>query len=241
MWGGKGKGPIFLLGGSAALEAANPEFVRAAGGHDARIVLLLGGGKGWRKYVPQYVEPWLHLGIGSYRVIAPDEDGSLDLRETTAALRWATGIFIGGGHTPTYHRLYASEPLRGLIRGRCREGVPIVGLSAGALIIPEACVLPGEAGGSSPEIVGGLGLLGGIVVKVHFSGWQDIPALLKAMAEAGVRTGWGLGESACAVFGEEGFVAALGGTVYEISLVDPKTGRYKITTHSPLSPAASSG
>ncbi|MCD6540771.1 hypothetical protein J7K76_02925, partial [Candidatus Bipolaricaulota bacterium] len=59
--------------------------------------------------------------------------------------------------------------------------------------------------------------------------------------EAGVRTGWGLGESACAVFGEEGFVAALGGTVYEISLVDPETGRYKITTHSPLPPAASSG
>jgi cyanophycinase-like exopeptidase len=94
---------VFLIGGSAAYTALAGAFVTAAGGHDAKIALLLQGG--------------------------------------------ATGIFIGGGHTPTYHRLYATEPVRGVIRERYEERIPVAGVSAGALIALDPCVLtPDETG-----------------------------------------------------------------------------------------------
>jgi cyanophycinase len=77
----------------------------------------------------------------SYDSIAPDEQGVLDLDAVSAKLREATGIFIGGGHTPTYHQLYVTEPIRGMIQERYREGVPVAGVSAGALIALQVCVL----------------------------------------------------------------------------------------------------
>jgi cyanophycinase len=173
------------------------------------------------------------LGIADFGVIVPDEDGSLNLERAILTLRWASGIFIGGGHTPTYHRLYATESIRSVIRERYEKGVPIAGMSAGALIAPEICVLPAEETGEAiPEVVAGLGLARGFVVEVHFSERKALPALLEAMARAGVKTGWGIDEPACAVFAGGRFERALGRVVYEVRLLDPETGHYKIFEHA---------
>lgn len=88
---------LFLLGGNAAFDVAAEEFVPAAGGRDSTIVLLMQGGRGWEKYVPEYTQPWIRRGASRYYPIAPDEDGTLDLDAVSAKLREATGIFIGGG------------------------------------------------------------------------------------------------------------------------------------------------
>ena len=223
---------LFLLGGDAAFEVAAQEFVPAAGGRDAQIVLLLQGGQGWEKYVPRYVEPWLKLGIAGYRVIVPDEDGKLDLPTATATLHWATGIFIGGGHTPTYHRLYAAEPIRSAIREHYGKGVPIAGMSAGALIAPEICVLQDEEESEGPfRIEDGLGLVKEMLVGVHFSERNALPILLEAMAETQVRTGWGIDEPACAVFEDGRFKGALGQSVHEIIMTNFETKAYRIIDH----------
>jgi cyanophycinase len=165
---------LFLLGGSAAFDVVAESFVPAAGGREATIALLLQGGRGWEKYVPEYTQPWTRRGVSRYYAIAPDENenenGTLDLDKVSSKLRQASGIFIGGGHTPTYHRLYATEPIRSLIRERYDEGVPIAGVSAGALIAPEICALyPDETQDSALEIVTGLGLVSDVIVGVHFT------------------------------------------------------------------------
>jgi cyanophycinase len=224
---------LFLLGGDAAFEVAAREFVSAAGGRGAQIALLLQGGQGWEKYVPRYVEPWLKLGIAGYRVIVPDEDGKLDLQTATATLHWATGIFIGGGHTPTYHRLYATEPIRSVIRKCHKKGVPIAGMSAGALIAPEICVMTSdETEDTSLEVLAGLGLVSDLIVDVHFSERNALPTLLGAMARAQTKTGWGIDEPACAVFENGRFKGALGQSVHEIIMTDFETKAYRAIEHA---------
>ena len=130
-----------MLGGSAAFDVAAEEFVPAAGGHQAKIALLLQGGSDWEKYVPGYTEPWIRRGVAHHHVIVPNETRAWDIDQVAVKLGEATGIFIGGGHTPTYRHLYATEPLRSVIRERYRAGIPVAGVSAGAFIALAAIYL----------------------------------------------------------------------------------------------------
>jgi len=119
---------LFMLGDMAVADAVTDEFVPAAGGADAVLALLRQGGAGWEGYVPLYVDPWLARGVTCYHTIAPDETGNLDADTACARLSEATGTFIGGGHTPTHHRLYAGGPVGEAIQQRHRAGVPGAGL-----------------------------------------------------------------------------------------------------------------
>jgi len=221
---------LFLLGGSAPFDVVAEEFVPAAGGSNSTIVLLTQGGQGWEKYVSEYTQPWMQRGVSRYYPIVPGENGELDLDVESTKLCEATGIFIGGGHTPTYHRLYATEPIRGILRESYYKGVPIAGCSAGAMIAPEICVLtPDETDDASLNIVAGLGLISDLIVGVHFTEGNALPSVLEAMAKTQTQTGWGIDESACAVFEDGQFKRVLGRGVYEIVMTDFETKTYKMT------------
>ena len=161
---------LYLPGGSAAFDAAAEALVPVDGGSDATIALLHQDGEGWEKYLPEHSQPWLSRGVTRFCPIVPGEDGTLDLGTASATLREATGIFIGGGHTPTYHRLYATEPIRTLLRSSYQRGIPVVGVSAGALIVPEVYALPLEdTGDYSGRILSDLSLICDVIVGVHFT------------------------------------------------------------------------
>jgi len=221
---------LFLIGGSAAYDAVAEVFVPAAGGSAAKIAVLLQSGAGWEKHRSEYVQPWIQRGVSRYDPIAPDERGVLDVEAASALLRAAAGIFIGGGHTPTYHRLYATEPIRSVIRERYHDGVPVAGVSAGALIALEQCVLTtDETGERSLKVVTGLDLARDIIVGVHFAERNDLPSVLEAMAQTRTQTAWGLDDAACAVFEDGHFEGALGRSVYEIVMSDFEVKAYRIT------------
>jgi cyanophycinase len=224
---------LFLLGGSAAFDVVATEFVPAAGGADAVIALLLQGGSDWHKYVPEYVEPWMQRGVTRTHPIVPDEHGVLDLDAIAAVLRKATGIFIGGGNTPTYHRLYATEPVRSLIRGRYQAGVPVAGVSAGAALMPEICVLSrDETSDGVLRTEEGLGLVGDLVVESHFSELNRLSHLLEAMAQVQADVGWGMDEPACMVFEDGQFTRVLGQSVHRIVMTDRAAGTYEVTEYT---------
>ena len=225
---------LFLLGGSddGILDVVAEEFVPAAGGSDAAIALLMIGGEGWESYVQRYVEPWKTRGVTRWYVVVPGEDGCLDLPTIKAQLFAASGIFIAGGHTPTYHRLYGTEPVRSLIRERYREGIPVAGLSAGALISPEVCLFrPSPKNPDQPfRIVEGLGLASNLVVEVHFTeGPGTLSTLLEGMAQTRTSRGLGIGPAACAVLENDRLVRVLGQGVYEVVMTDFETRRHTIT------------
>ncbi len=225
---------LFLLGGPGALDLAAEEFVPVAGGPAARIALLLAGGEGWERHLPEYTAPWARRGATRYDVIVPGRDGRLDLGAATAHIQAATGIYIGGGPTPAYRRLYASEPLRTLLRERCRAGVPLAGMSAGALLMPEHCAVPAEDTGTGrPALLPGLGLVEEALVGVHFGEWNALPGVLEAMAHARTPLAWGLDEGACAVFRGGRFDHALGHWVHRIEMADFDQCTYRMTRLEP--------
>ncbi len=122
-----------------------------------------------------------------------------------ARLQAATGIYTTGGHTPTYRRLFAVEPIRTTIRGRYFAGVPFAGLSAGALLAQETCIFPPEFYDLTQlEIVPGLGLLPGRVIEVHYNEPQRVIRLRENMARLKL-PGIGIEDSGCALFLNETF------------------------------------
>ena len=220
---------LFLIGGSGAYDAVAEAFIPAAGGADSKIAVLLQGDEGWAKHKPEYVQPWTRRGVSQYYPIVPDEAGALDLEAASVTLRDATGIFIGGGHTPTYHRLYATEPIRSVIRERYHDNVPVAGVSAGALIALVNCVLtPDETGDTRLNIVAGLGLVGDLIIGVHFTGRNDLPNVLDAMAQTRTKTALGIDEPACVVFEDGQFKGVLGRSVYEVVMSDFETRAYQV-------------
>ena len=229
---------LFLLGGSEGgiLDTVAEEFVPAAGRRDAAIALLMVGGKEWERYLAQYVQAWEKRGATQHHVIVPGDDGILDVGGAIDRLRTATGIFIAGGQTSRYQELYASEPIGRVIRERHSEGIPVAGLSAGALICPDFCLLrptprnPDEA----LRIVPGLGLLSQLVVEVHFTeGLGALPTLLESMNRTQARRGLGIGESACAVFKDGRLRRVLGRGVYEVTMTDFPSRQYTMTEADP--------
>lgn len=221
---------LYLLGGSAAFDIVAKEFIPAAGGCEATIALLMQGGSAWEKYVPDYIRPWSKRGLPHYHVIVPDENGGWDLEQVLARLKEATGIFIGGGHTPTYRQLYATEPLCSITRQRYHGGIPVAGVSAGALIALEDCVLEAdELGEESLSVKPGLGLVDNLLVEVHFTEQNRLSNLLEAMVKPQAHTGWGIDEPACMVLEDEKLVRVLGRSVYRVEMKDWTTETYTMT------------
>ena len=213
---------LFLLGGGDAIfDQVAAEFVPLAGGTDARIALLLGGKPGWEDYVSQYAEPWIRRGVKQQYNIAPNDNGVLDLDTVSARINKATGIFIGGGDTPAYHRLYATEPVRSMIRDRYLAGVPVAGLSAGALIAPDICAIPpDDTGDDSVRIVSGLGLVSGLILGVHYTEWKALPHVVKAMAQTRTAAGIGIDEAACVILENGQTSRVLGRSAFKIGMTD---------------------
>ncbi len=221
---------LFLLGGSQALEAAALDFVSAAGGHQACLALLLQGGQNWQKYVPVYAGPLNTCGVRNIQVIVPGEDGQLDLTAAGAVLEQASGIIIGGGNTAAYQRLYAASPLGEQIRSRYQAGIPYLGISAGALIALEHCLLGSEeSGDGTMRIAPGLGLVQQILLGVHFTERNALPELLAAMAQTQTQIGWGLDEGTCAIFEEERFARVAGRSAYRVEMEDFSARTYRVS------------
>lgn len=219
---------LFLLGGSAAFDVAAEAFIPAAGGRSARLALLLQGGRDGQKYVSEYTRAWHARGVSHYDVITPDDAGKFDVAHVAATLERATGIFIGGGHTPTYQRLYATEPLRAILRERYARGVPLAGCSAGALIAPRVCAFAPDEGARIAE---GLGLVDDVLIAAHFTADDALPHLLDAMVSARVRRAWGIDDGACVVWENEKFARVLGRAAYEIVMTDFAQRLYHLLEH----------
>lgn len=223
---------MFLFGDVADnFELTSIPFVEAAGGPSAKIALLLMGGSEWEKYVSRYRDPWIRLGAAEVIPIVPIEDSTELSAEAISCLRNCSGIFIGGGDTRKYHRIYACTEVRAIIRELYQSSVPFGGVSAGALISTGACTISGgkvitpineyfigaksyfdptEDGDVQLTVGEGLGLLQDCVIEVHFSETGRFPRLVSAMELTKSTYGFGIDEPICLEIREGKFVRVYG-------------------------------
>jgi cyanophycinase len=219
----------FLIGGSAAYESMADAFIAAAGGKAAHIALLLQGAEGWQRYLSSYSEPWIRRGVTSYQLIIPESDGELNWEKAEEILRTATAIFIGGGHTPTYHRLYATGPMAALIQERYQQGIPYAGISAGALLALENCVFfSDETPNKTIQIVPGLNLVKDVLIGVHFTATNPLPEVVEAMSRTHTKKARGIDDEACIVYENGNFKGILGQHVFNIEMDDFEKRSYHI-------------
>jgi cyanophycinase len=218
---------LFLFGSLTVHFAQNSRpFLTAAGGREARIALLFpSGAPGWERYLPVYQDPWTEAGVGQVVPILPQPDGSLD-EAALDELRRATGIFMCGGDTRIYHRIYVQGEARTIIRAAYAAGVPYAGLSAGALVAPAQGMIWGDRlttatnhlqfGGAEGkcdaelQIELGLGLIDDLLVEPHFSEEGGFPRLVAAMELTGATRGLGIDEPICAMIQDEQRLTVIG-------------------------------
>jgi cyanophycinase len=217
------QGPVFAIGGSEhlfELRAINTEFVAASGAGDASIVFLLASVPKDDLSVGDLIGDWLELGAAEVTPLQPAEPDWA----TRRAIENATGIFIGGGDTREYHRLYVTSELREAIVHANREsGIPVAGLSAGALLLSRKAIIwgsrtgdelladPQSDGADDPLWLGdGLGLVRDATFDVHFSQWGRLPRLTRAVESYGT-VGIGLDGSSGVRVDPDGMVTVLPG------------------------------
>ncbi|OAB42766.1 cyanophycinase [Paenibacillus antarcticus] len=212
---------LFLFGANPSLEEANELFIQKSGGQNAKIVLLIMNRSGWEEYLPRYTDVWKRNGVVHISVILPDDNGELNEKIAEELLQEATGIFIGGGDTEKYHAYYAMEPIKSILKDCYSKGVPIAGSSAGALILPEICLIsPKDSSNGEMLSKAGIGLLSDILIGVHFTEWNDKVNLLEGMKNHKIRYGIGIDEEACALFKNGKFESEFGEYVHHIEIND---------------------
>ncbi|MBF2002755.1 MAG: cyanophycinase [Synechococcales cyanobacterium M58_A2018_015] len=184
------------------------EFVRRAGGMQARIVVMTVATGLPGEVGETYINVFNRLGVEDVQVVdtARREDAS-DAR-ALEKVQQATGIFFTGGNQARITELLKDTELDAALHECYARGVVIAGTSAGAAMMPDTMIVEGE-GETNPrmEVVHmdqGMGFLPGVVIDQHFAQRGRLGRLLSALAQQPAILGFGIDENtAIAVNGNE--------------------------------------
>lgn len=211
-------GALVIIGGAEDREgdcAVLREFVRRAGGVQARIAVLTAATSMPREVGDDYIRIFERLGAESVRVIDTEyrEDG--DRQEAVEIAEQATGFFFTGGDQARIIELVKGTRVDKVIRERHAKGAVVGGTSAGAAMMPDTMIIEGDSA-TNPRVnvvdMGpGMGFLPSIVVDQHFSQRGRLGRLIAALVQQPAILGIGIDEdTAVLVDGDEFEVAGQG-------------------------------
>lgn len=188
-------GTVFLAGGGSLPAEVMAEFVRCAGGTDARIVLVptASATADRDEERTKLAERWCEQhGLRHVTVLHTRERAEADTEVFTAPLREATAVWFGGGDQQRIADAYLGTRVEDEVMALLRRGGTVGGTSAGAAIGSRTMI----AGGREPPVLArGFDLLPDAVVDQHFSQRNRLPRLQAALAAVPGRFGIGIDES----------------------------------------------
>lgn len=204
-------GQLVIIGGAEDKEGDCKilrEFVRRAGGLQARIVVMTVATGLPGEVGEQYLNLFERLGVEDVRVVdtARREDASDP--KAIEDIQQATGIFFTGGNQARITELLKDTELDAALHQRFADGGVVAGTSAGAAMMPDVMIVEGEAETNPRMEVArmdrGMGFLPGVVVDQHFAQRGRLGRLLSAVAQQPVNLGFGIDENtAIAINGKE--------------------------------------
>lgn len=202
---------LLIIGGAEDREGECQilrEFVRRAGGLQARLVVMTVATGLPGEVGEQYINIFERLGAENVRVVdtARPEDAS-DPR-AIEIIRDATGVFFTGGNQARITELLKGTELEAALQERYTQGVVIGGTSAGAAMMPDMMIVEGEPETNPRMEVAkmdqGMGFLPGVVIDQHFAQRGRLGRLLSALSQQPAVLGFGIDENtAIAVDGNE--------------------------------------
>lgn len=169
------RGPLLIIGGAEEKHGECEilrEFLRYAGGINARIVILTAATDLPIEVGKQYIRLFEELGAEDVRIVdtrcKEDAYSSIALQN----IEKATGVFFTGGDQAKIVDTIKDTDLDAAIHRRFAEGMIVAGTSAGAAIMPDMMIFEGDSE-TNPrmEIVKmspGMGFLPGVIIDQHF-------------------------------------------------------------------------
>ncbi|NJN86882.1 MAG: cyanophycinase [Leptolyngbyaceae cyanobacterium SL_7_1] len=195
-------GQLVIIGGAEDKEGDCTilrEFVRRAGGVQARIVVMTVATGLPGEVGEDYIRVFNRLGVEDVRVVdtARREDASDP--KAIEAVQQATGVFFTGGNQARITECIKDTELDAVLHQQFSQGVVIAGTSAGAAMMPDMMIVEGDSE-TNPrmEVVNmdrGMGFLPGVVIDQHFAQRGRLGRLLSAVAQQPVVLGFGIDEN----------------------------------------------
>ncbi len=242
-------GPLMIIGGAEdklRKRTILQEFVRAAGGPEARIAVVPTASSLGPEVVEVYDALFRREGAAEVFPIRPGSRDDAHDPGLVGRLAGATGVFMTGGNQLKLSAIVSGTPLGDEIVSARERGVVIAGTSAGASIQSSHMVAFGGPG-STPkqrmtQVAAGLGLLASSVIDQHFDQRNRYGRLLMIVAQSPQLLGIGVDEDTCAVVERSGAPGAehevlrvLGKGA--VTVMDPSritTNAYEATRASPI-------
>ncbi|MBW4539761.1 MAG: cyanophycinase [Myxacorys chilensis ATA2-1-KO14] len=204
-------GQLVIIGGAEDKEGDCKilrEFVRRAGGLQARIAVMTVATGLPGEVGEQYMRIFERLGVEDVQVVDTARREDADDARALETITQATGVFFTGGNQARITECMKDTQLDTTLHKRFSEGIVIAGTSAGAAMMPDMMIVEGESE-TNPrmEVVNmdrGMGFLPGVIIDQHFAQRGRLGRLLSAVAQQPVNLGFGIDENtAIAVNGKE--------------------------------------
>ena len=205
-------GQLVIIGGAEDKEGDCTilrEFVRRAGGLQARIVVMTVATGLPGEVGETYMNVFERLGVESVQVVDTARREDANDARALELTQDATGIFFTGGNQARITECLKDTELDALMHKRfATDSIVVAGTSAGAAMMPDMMIVEGESE-TNPrmEVVRmdqGMGFLPGVVIDQHFAQRGRLGRLLSAIAQQPVNLGFGIDENtAIAINGKE--------------------------------------
>jgi cyanophycinase len=205
------RGKLFIIGGKVDREGDRTilrEFVRDAGGAEARIVVMTVATDQPQESGDDYREAFQGLGVTDIRVVDVSRRKDSFNQDALRAIERATAVFFTGGDQLHITALLGGTEMDRIIKGRFGKGLMLGGTSAGAAMMSNSMMLGGESEINprfgSVEIGPGMDFIMGTLIDTHFSQRGRHGRLITATAHYPQDMGIGIDEdTAIVVAGNE--------------------------------------
>ena len=179
------------------------EFVRAAGGLEARIVVIPTASSIGSEVTEVYDALFRREGAADVVAVRPESREDAHDPRLVASVEEATGVFMTGGNQLKLSAIVAGTPLGDAIVAAHRRGVVVGGTSAGASIQSSHMLAFGGPGATPKQrmtqMAAGLGLIDSAVIDQHFDQRNRYGRLLMIVAQSPQLLGIGVDEDTAAI------------------------------------------
>jgi cyanophycinase len=221
------KGQLIIIGGAEDKEGdciILREFVRRAGGVNARLVVMTVATELPREVGENYIRVFERLGAEDVRIVDTVEREDASSGSYLEAIEKATGVFFTGGNQARITSVLKDTEIDKLLHKRYAEGLVIGGTSAGAAMMPDVMIVEGESE-TNPrieivEMEPGMAFLPGVVIDQHFLQRGRIGRLLSAVTQQPVVLGFGIDENTAVVVSNNQFEVVGEGAVTVVDVAE---------------------
>jgi cyanophycinase len=219
-------GQLIIIGGSEDKEGDCTilrEFVRRAGGRDAKIVVMTVATGLPGEVGSEYRHVFERMGADLVDIVDTTRREDASDSRNLEIIADATGVFFTGGDQSRITDILKETEIDDLLHKKFTEGLIIGGTSAGAAMMPDMMIVEGESETNpridSVKLEPGMGFLSQAAIDQHFAQRGRLGRFVSALMQQPATLGFGIDEdTAIAVKGDELEVIGSGAvTIVDVS------------------------